>query len=1078
MMKQLLIFNKARTILVLLFLLFSYSGFAQSLVVQGVVRDDKGTIPGASVKVKGGTGSVLANVTGAYKINVSTKEATIVVSYIGYVTREISLKDYNASGGIFTVDVDLETANNDLSEVVVVGFGTQKKIDLTSAVGTINGKELENRPTLNAVQSLEGLVPGLNITQNNGALTTTPSINIRGVGSISSSSSASPLILIDGMDGSLSAINPQDIESISVLKDASAAAIYGSRGAFGVVLVTTKHGKAGKVQVNYNNNFRLSSPVVLPKELDSYTFALYFNDAAANALEGPIFDAPHIQRIQDFMSGKITATDIPTPNSAPGVTPQWGDGYSYGNDNVDWFKAMYKAVAVSQEHNLSITGGNDKTTYYLSGNYMNANGLMSFNQDLSNRYGITAKINTKVSDIFSINYSARSIREETQTPSGLGDGFYENLGRQGWPTLPLYDPNGYLFSAPSPALGMRDGGLQKHTQDTQYQQLQLVLEPIKGFKTFAELNYRTSNYFNHGDNLVTVNRDILGNPVPTTASSSVSEKAYKENYFESNIYSSYEKQINKHYFKIMAGEQTEQFAYRDVTASRNGIIVPSLPTLTTTSGISGAGLVVAPSVSGQYQNWSTAAFFGRLNYNFDEKYLIEANLRYDGTSRFLPASRWALAPSFSAGWNLAKEDFIKDYKFVNTFKFRGSWGRASNANTNSYYPTYLTIPVTTANGGAWLVNGAAPNTSSAPGLVSSTLTWETVQTLGFGLDFGFLKDRLTGSFDWYDRKTLNMVNPGVELPVTLGVGVPPTNNTNLKTDGWEVQVAWQDHLQNGLGYNFRLSVWDSQTTILKYPNPTGTLNTYIAGQKYGNIYGYTTIGIAQTQAQMDAHLATSSNGQNVLGTNWGAGDIMYADYNHDGKIDAGANTIANSGDRHIIGNSTPRYNFSFNSHFEYKSLDLTFLFQGVMKQDYWNGSYYFWGVTSDQWHSGGLTSNMDFWRPAGDPLGENLNAYLPRPIFNTGKNQQVQTAYLQSAAYIRLKNMQLGYSLPASITKQWGIQRLRLYVAGDNLWTGSSIAKMFDPETISGGSTAEGSIGIGNVYPLQKVISFGLSVTL
>ncbi|MEO8949366.1 MAG: SusC/RagA family TonB-linked outer membrane protein, partial [Mucilaginibacter sp.] len=790
------------------------------------------------------------------------------------------------------------------------------------------------------------------------------------------------------------------------------------------------------------------------------------------------FDAPHLQRINDFMNGKITATDIPNPGAAPGTIAQWGDGYSYANDNVDWFKAMYKPVALSQEHNISITGGSDKTTFYLSGNFLNANGLIAFNQDHSNRYGITAKINTKISDIFSINYSSRSIRDQTQLPSQLNGNLYSDMGRTGWPTLPLYDPNGFLFSAPSPILGIRDGGLAKHQQDTQYQQLQLVLEPIQGWKTIAELNYRTMNYFDHTDNLSTVNHDVQGNPLPISSSSSVYEKAYKENYFESNIYSTYEKSIQKHYFKVMFGGQTEQLQYRDVSASRNGIIVPSLPTLNTTSGNSYTGAVVAPSVSGQYQNWATAALFGRLNYNFDGKYLLEANLRYDGSSRFQPDKRWALFPSFSAGWNLAKEDFIKEYKFINTFKFRASWGRAGNQNTNNWYPTYLTVPVGTANGG-WLLNGNPPNTTSAPGtLVSSTLTWETVQTTNLGLDFGFLNDRLTGSLDWYDRKTLNMVGPAIELPATLGVGVPPTNNTDLKTDGWEVQVGWQDHLQSGLGYSFRLSLSDNQTTILRYPNPTGSLGTYIAGQKTGNIYGYTTIGIAQTQAEMDAHLAASSNGQNVLGTNWGAGDIMYADYNHDGKIDAGTNTLSNSGDRHIIGNSTPRYQFGFNMHFDYRNFDLTGFFQGVLKQDFWNGSYYFWGVTGNQWYSGGLTSNLNYWRPAGDPLGENLNAYYPRPIFNTGKNQAVQTAYLQNAAYIRLKNLQIGYSLPGAMTKKWGVQRLRFYVAGDNLWTGSSIAKMFDPETVGGGSNAGGSIGIGNVYPLQKVISFGLSVTL
>ncbi|MDB5143631.1 MAG: SusC/RagA family protein [Mucilaginibacter sp.] len=1062
------------TLALFVLLFFCHSiAVAQSLVAQGVVRDSKGLLPGVTVHVKDGAGNVATLADGTYKVNV-TPDATLVFSFIGYTTREIKLSDYKSSDGIFKIDIDLTTADNNLNEVVVVGFATQKRINLTSAVATVSGKSLENRPVLNAVQSLQGMVPGLNITQNNGALDASPSINIRGTGSISSSSSAAPLVLIDGMDGSLTALNPQDIESVSVLKDASATAIYGSRGAFGVILVTTKHGKAGKVQVNYNNNLRFTSPVSLPKEMDSYTFALYFNDASANGGSGAAFTPEHLQRIKDFIDGKIKTTDIPSPNNPT----QWADGYDYGNDNVDWFKAMYKGSAFSQEHNISLTGGNEKTTYYISGNYLGQKGLLAINQDLFNRYGITAKINTKISDILSANYTVRAIREETQVPSSFGGGFYEDLGRQGWPSLPLYDPNGYLFSAPSFALGLRDGGLAKVQRDNQYQQLQLVLQPIKGWVTTAELNYRSMNHFDHTDNLQTFNHDVAGNPIIYAGNSSVTEYAYKENYFESNIYSSYEKTIQKHYFKLLVGSQTESFQYRDVSASREGIIVAGLPTLNTTSGIDYyTGLPVPPAISGQYQDWSTAALFGRLDYNYAEKYLFEANLRYDGSSRFRSDTRWAWFPSFSAGWNIAKEDFLKDVQFINTLKPRVSYGTAGNENTNNWYPTYVTVPVNAANGG-WLINGNQPNTAGAPGLVSSTLTWETVKSLNIGFDFGLLNNRLTGSFDWYNRKTLNMVGPAVELPVTLGTAVPPSNNTDLKTTGWELQVGWTDRLHNGLGYGFNLSLWDNQTTVTRYPNPTGAINTYIAGQKVGNIWGYTTIGIAKTQAEMDAHLATSTNGQTFFGSQWAAGDIMYADYNKDGKIDGGANTISNPGDQHVIGNSTPRYNFGLNMHFDYKGFDLSAFFQGVLKQDFWNGSYYFWGVTSDKWHSGGLVQNLDYFRgDSSDPLGQNLNAYYPRPIFGTGKNQYVQTGYLQNAAYIRLKNLQIGYSLPLSLTRKVGIQKVRVYVAGDNLWTGSSIAKMFDPETIGGGNNAENGIGLGNVYPLAKVVSFGLSVT-
>jgi hypothetical protein len=382
------------------------------------------------------------------------------------------------------------------------------------------------------------------------------------------------------------------------------------------------------------------------------------------------------------------------------------------------------------------------------------------------------------------------------------------------------------------------------------------------------------------------------------------------------------------------------------------------------------------------------------------------------------------------------------------------------------------------------VNGAQPNVASAPQPVSTSLTWETVKSLNLAVDFGFLNNRLNGSFDWFDRKTLNMLGPAVELPVTYGVGVPPTNNTDLKTDGWELSVNWNDRMQNGLGYGFGLSLSDNQTTITRYPNPTGSLSTYIAGQKTGNIYGYTTLGIAKTQAEMDAHLATSSNGQTFFGSAWGAGDIMYADINGDGKIDNGSNTLANHGDLKVIGNNTPRYNVGFNMHFDYKGFDMSAFWQGVLKQDYWAGgpsgnNYYFWGITDNVYFSTMLQGQqMNFFRgDPNDPLGQNLNSYFPRPIFGNNKNHATQTAYLVNAAYLRLKNLQIGYTIPAAVLKNIGIQKLRVYMSGDNLFTITKVPPQFDPETISGGQTGDGGRGQGNAYPLTKVISFGLNVT-
>lgn len=523
----------------------------------------------------------------------------------------------------------------------------------------------------------------------------------------------------------------------------------------------------------------------------------------------------------------------------------------------------------------------------------------------------------------------------------------------------------------------------------------------------------------------------------------------------------------------MAGFQSEVNKYRDLSAFRYGIIVPELPTLNTTSGFNADGKAVPPSVSGQYQNWAQVGIFGRLNYDYDGKYLLEANLRYDGSSRFRADQRWDWFPSVSAGWNMAREEFWKEnIPFINTMKLRASYGTLGNQNTNEWYPTYVIRPVGVGNGN-WLIDGVQPNTAGAPNPKSSTLRWETVQSYNIGLDFGLLNNRLTGSFDVFRRNTLDMLGPAVELPATFGIGVPPTNNTDLRTEGFELSIGWNDRLKNGLGYSVKANLADNQTTVTRYPNPTGSLDTYRAGEKTGQIWGFTTVGIAKTQEEMNAHLATLSNGQSFFGSQWSAGDIMYADVNGDGKLDQGDNVIGNSGDKQLIGNNTPRYSFGVDINLDYKGFDIRAFFQGIMKRDYWQGNYLFWGATSDKWWSTGFVEHKDYFRnDPNSPLGLNTGSYYPRPTFGTGKNQNVQTRYLQDASYIRLKNIQLGYTIPASVTKKFGCERVRIYASGDNLWTGSKMSDVFDPETIDGGDNSNGS-----VYPLMKVVSFGLNVT-
>lgn len=1039
----------------------------------GTVTDENGEIlPGVNIVVKGISKGTITDLDGKFELEVEPGQ-TLVISFIGMVSQEIKIT------GQRDLIVKLAADTQSLDEVVVVGFGTQKKVNLTGSVGIADAKALEARPVMTAAQALQGMVPGLQISQNNGGMENRATMNIRGVATIGKGSSGSPLVLIDGMEADINAINPQDIDNISVLKDAAASSIYGSRAPFGVILVTTKKGKSGKPTVNYNNSFRWSDPVLLPKIVDSYTLATYFNDGCINGGAAPQFGEDQMQRIKDFQSGKITETVIPNPNN-PGY---WGDGYLYGNDNVDWYDAIYRSWVFSQEHNFSLSGGNEAINYYLSMNYLDQNGMMEFNQDTYDRYTGTAKINIKVTDWAQFNYSSRFIREDYGRPSFLKDDMFHNLGRQGWSTLPLYDPNGNLYDAPSPALGLRDGGRGKWQTDYLYQQAQVVLEPIKGWKTFVDFNYRIKSANCHWDIQKTYNHDVEGKPFAANNNSHVHEDHAKENYTNFSAYTEYTKSLESgHNLKGMVGFQSELMKKKVFGLQREGIIIPSLPEVDLTTGIDVYGKAVTPTVNGASDHWATAGFFGRINYDYEQKYLLEVNLRYDGTSRFRSDQRWSWFPSFSVGWNMAREKFwsgLDDY--VSTFKFRGSYGELGNQNIDSWYPTYQTMTVE-ASKGDWLNNGARPNTATVPGLVSSTLTWERVKTWNIGLDVNAINNRLTGSFDFYNRKTLDMVGPAPELPLTLGTNVPQTNNTDLKTYGWELSVGWNDRLKCGLGYGVKFLLSDSQTEITRYPNETGTLNTdltadadkfiYRTGMKMGEIWGYKTVGIAKTQEEMDAHLASLPNGgQDAIGARWEAGDIMYADLNGDGKVDNGSKTEGDHGDLTVIGNSTPRYLFGIDLNLDYKGFDFRAFFQGVMKRDYFQGSFYFWGAGSTVWESTCMAPHLDYFRnDENHLLGQNLNSYFPRPDFSSTKNHETQSRYLQNAAYIRLKNIQLGYTLPESITNKILISKLRVYVSGENLWTGTKMLGTFDPETIDGGWN-------GSVYPLSKTMSLGLSLT-
>lgn len=1038
--------------------------------VSGTVKDQTGEpLSGVSVLVKNGntTSGTVTDLNGYYKVE-TNGTATLEFSFIGFKTVKVTV------GNRTVIDILMEEDNNLLDEVVVVGYGTQKKINLTGAVGVVDSKAFESVPVANAVQALQGQVPGLNISSNQGGgLNQKQSINIRGVGTIGEGSTGSALVLIDGMEGDIYSINPQDIESISVLKDAAASSIYGSRAPFGVILVTTKKGKAGKAQVNYNNSFRISNPIHMPASLDAYTFALYYNDAAYNSGWGPYnwVSEERIGRIKDYMAGKITNSTIPVPNN-PSL---WADGYSQGNDNIDYYGYFFKDNVFAHEHNVSVTGGSDKIQYYLSANYLGQDGELRVGNEYANRYTTVAKINARLSKAVSVGFNTRFIRGDYVQPSHLNDSFFAEIGRQCWPTKPLYDPNGILYD--DHVLLMKNGGERQERNTWLYQQVNVTVEPLAGWRLIGDLNYRYNTQFTHWDNQTVHQTGVDGKLKGNTWNndSRVHEEAYASDYFNINLRTDYTKTFAKaHHLKVLFGFQAEQNNYKDLSAEKLGIIYPSKPTINTSTGMDSNNQKVAPGVSGGHTRWATAGFFGRVNYDYLEKYLMEVNLRYDGSSRFRSDSRWGFFPSVSLGWNIARENFFQPLTDVlNTLKIRGSYGSLGNQNTSSLYPTYSTIGTGT---GYWIIDGTLANIAWAPSLVSYNLSWEKIRTWNMGVDFGLFNNRLTGSFDYYIRKTDDMVGPSEKLPVTLGTAVPSSNNTNLRTNGWELEVMWKDGLANGLNYSARFTLADSRTKITRYSNPSGLIDGYYAGKYVGEIWGYETLGIARTEQEMEQHLlGLAKGGQTNLGQDWKAGDIMYKDLNGDGKIDAGSRTLEDHGDLKRIGNVTPRYNVGLELAADWKGFDVRMFWQGTLKRDYFQGSYYFWGANGRQgpWFSTALKGHENYFRnDENSPLGVNLDAYYPRPLFNTDKNQQVQTRYLQNASYLRLKNLQIGYSLPYAAVRKMGMQNLRIFASGENLLTITNLIDFFDPESIEGGSW-----GHGNVYPLSRTYSFGLNVT-
>ena len=1025
----------------------------QNGVCNGVVTDTTGeTVIGASVVVKGTTNGTITGLDGDFSLSGVTKGSILVVSFVGYQNTEVKW-----NGQPLTIVLKEDTKV--LDEVVVAGYGTQKKANLSVAVAAVDGKVLQDRPITNIGQGLQGVVPNLNITMNNGgAPGATSSFNIRGNTSLNG---GSPLVLVDNVQMDANLVNPDDIESISVLKDAASASIYGARAAYGVILITTKKGKkSDKPTVSLSATGYWQSPALTFHNVNSMQYLTMMDEAYQNdGGSGHYFKSQVYQYAEDYFNGKY---------DSPVFFDTAYDTYKYGYcGNTDWWDELYK-TSFSQIYTANISGGNDRTTYYASVSMNDQGGILKAGDDKYNKYNANVNISSNITKWLNVSAKIAHTYTDELHPTGgttaMNSTAYSGLSSYSGmmkgdlsPLMPVKHPDGHYAgqgSYTNPVAIMEQGGNAQYKQNDLWMTGAVKITPIKGLVINADYTW---NFYGKSSNQHVQNfYDYTAVPgtenyYPWTNPSSVTVTNNDDYYNAFNAFAEYTFSLKeKHNFKVMVGYNQENKHKKYHYAGRKNLIDSSNPSLNLAYG--------DMAMNGSETHWSVNGFFARINYDYKGKYLLELNGRYDGSSKFPHGDRYAFFPSASVAWRVSEEKFWEPIRgWFDNFKLRASYGSLGNqALDESRYgnfPYLATYGINTKYGA--LLNGTRPVAVSVPGLVSASFTWETVNQIDFGFDASFFGGRLNTSFDWYRRNTKDMLTAGQALPAVLGTSVPQENAADMKTVGWEVSLEWNDRLSNGFGYHIKGVLSDYQASITKFSNPTKLLGTHYVGEKLNEIWGYVSNGLFQSDE--DAKAADQSY---LSGGSWGAGDVKYEDLNNDGKIDIGKNTLDDSGDRKIIGNSTPRYSYGITAGFDYKGFDFEMFWQGIGKRDYWLGGSQFWGFT-DEWCTP-LTSSLDYWTE------DNRDAYFPRLHHYgvNGGNHQVSTRYLQNAAYLRLKNVVLGYTIPRSITEKVKISRLRVFVQGENLLTFTPLIDSYDPETLN-----------NMTYPINKKISVGLNLT-
>ena len=1022
---------------------------AQNRTISGKVFDaNDEPLIGVTVAVESATIGAVTDIDGAFTIQVPAGEVVLNVSYIGFASQKVKVAPDQSS-----VTVHMKEDAVLLNETVVVGYGKQKKVNLTGAVATVGGDELENRVTRSLSNMLQGTVAGLNVTTSSGVPGSSASINVRGVTSIND---AEPLVLIDGAVGELDRINPNDVESISVIKDASAAAIYGARAAFGVILVTTKSGAAkdGKATVHYSGRFGWQAPTTSTEYETTGYWSVYTINKFWQADSGTLYVDYTDQDMQALLDRVNDKTEHP---DRPWVVEEVRNGRRqwvyYGNH--DWWHELYRDNRPMQQHNLSISGGKDDIKYFLSGSFDKQTGILRENPDVFRKYNLRSKIDFRINEWFTLSNNTSFYGSQYNY---LGDGSVENTlaysARHALACFPQKNPDGsWLYSTPYLNYKVANGrhillGEDSHRnveRGTDFSNTtRVVYSPIKELSFTGDFTYRLYQTRNTSRSNPMYYREYPDGELLSYATGAganrLDEWVNTSHYYSTNIYGNYTDTFNDaHHLTVVAGMN--------------------------------------------YEAWkSKLGIFGRINYDYMSRYLFEVSGRYDGTSRFARGNRWGFFPSASVGWRISEEPFFRPARrLVDNLKIRASFGSLGNQNVSSYYTFARLISI--ANLGYTFGEGSVlPKYSTLGAPIASDMTWETAQQWDFGFDLTMLGNRLNLTVDGYIRDTRDMLTDGVELPGVYGASVPDMNAADLRTKGYEITLNWRDQLTLGskpFEYSIGFNLSDYKSVVTKYDNKDKTFaQPYYEGMEIGEIWGFVTDGLFQSDEEAKAYAEQLDLSYVLKGQTggWQAGDVKFVNLDGDNKIGIGSNNVDNPGDRKILGNELPSLSYGITASVRWNGIDVSAFFQGTGNH-YWyptGQSMPFWGPYSYPYLS---FLQKDFLKDVWSP--ENPDAYFPRAMAYSasgGVLSNVNDRYLQNLRYLRFKTLTVGYTLPQQWTQKAGIEAIRIYFTGENLCYWSPLkkhTKYVDPEGAIDRSDAYNNA----FYPWQKSFLFGIDVT-